>query len=193
MDIFSHLIVHWEIHESEGAELAGRMIMRACEKSGIKRDELKLHSDNGGSMKGATMLATLQWLGVVPSFSRPSVSDDNPFSEALFKTLKYCPNYPLGGRFASLEAANSWVENFGHWYNNVHLHSGINLVTPASRHVNEDQAILDQRDVVYKAAQQKTPNRWSENTRDWSRVSSVELNSGRSEKIKKIIDSPLAS
>ena len=186
MDIFSRMIVHWEIHESESAELASEMITRACEKQGIARGQITLHSDNGGSMKGATMLSTLQWLGVVPSFSRPRVSDDNPFSEALFKTLKYCPSYPEGGRFASIDAAKGWVEKFANWYNFVHLHSGINWVTPASRHARIDHAILDQRKVVYEIARQQNPARWSKQTRDWSCPNIVELNPGRKAKINKI-------
>lgn len=193
MDIFSRLIVHWEIHESESADLASEMITRACEKQNIKRGQIKLHSDNGGSMKGATMLSTLHWLGIVPSFSRPSVSDDNPFSESLFKTLKYCPSYPAGGRFESIEAARTWVEKFVHWYNNVHLHSGINWVTPASRHQSQDQQILDQRKVVYENARQQNPERWSKQTRNWSRPSVVELNPGRSKKINKVTVSQCAS
>jgi putative transposase len=193
MDIFSRLIVHWEIHDTENAELAGMMITKACEKQGIARGQITLHSDNGGPMKGATMLATLQWLGIAPSLSRPKVSDDNPFSESLFKTLKYCPSFPLGGRFETIEAARAWVEKFVEWYNNVHLHSGINWVTPASRHAQEDQAILDQRRVVYEAARQKNPNRWSEGTRDWSRPNIVELNPGRGAKINKISSSMIAS
>jgi putative transposase len=186
MDIFSRMIVHWEIHESESAELASEMITRACEKQDIKRDQITLHADNGGSMKGATMLATLQWLGIVPSFSRPSVSDDNPYSESLFKTLKYCPSYPERGRFASIEAARVWVEKFVYWYNFVHLHSGINWVTPASRHARIDQAILDSRKVVYEAARQQNPARWSKETRDWSCPNIVELNPGRKTKLNKI-------
>lgn len=193
MDIFSRLIVHWEIHDSESAELASEMITRACEKQGIKRGQIKLHADNGGSMKGATMLSTLHWLGIVPSFSRPSVSDDNPFSEALFKTLKYCPAYPEGGRFESIEAARIWVEKFVSWYNFVHLHSGINWVTPAARHAGIDQAILDQRKVVYEAARQKNPARWSKQTRDWSCPYIVELNPGRSSKINTNTPSQIAS
>nr|VFK36249.1 MAG: Integrase core domain-containing protein [Candidatus Kentron sp. LPFa] len=89
---------------------------------GIRREGLILHSDNGSPMRGATMLATLQKLGVIPSFSRPSVSDDNPYSESLFRTLKYCPAYP-GKPFESLEQARGWVHGFAHWYNEKHRHS----------------------------------------------------------------------
>jgi len=178
MDIFSRLIVHWEVYESESAEFSSEMIQRACEKQKVSRDQITLHSDNGGPMKGATMLATLQQLGIAPSFSRPKVSDDNPFSESLFKTLKYCPSFPERG-FASFQEAKAWVEKFVHWYNNIHLHSGINWVTPAARHYEQDEAILNQRHVVYQAARMKNPNRWSTTTRNWSRPNIVELNPGR--------------
>jgi putative transposase len=184
MDVFSRMIVHWEIHEVENADLASEMIEAACVKQGICKNQITLHSDNGGPMKGATMLATLHRLGITPSFSRPRVSDDNPFSESLFKTLKYCPAYPEGGRFASLEAARAWVEKFVEWYNNVHLHSGINWVTPSSRHFAKDQAILDKRVEIYEAARQLNPGRWTRETRNWSRPHIVELNPGRKTKQK---------
>lgn len=186
MDVFSRDIVHWEVHESESAELAASMIETACVKEGISRAQITLHSDNGSSMKGATMLATLERLGVAASFSRPSVSNDNPYSESLFKTLKYRPAYPEHG-FADIEEARAWVEKFVHWYNNVHLHSGINWVTPASRHAGQDLAVLDKRHAVYEAARTRNPNRWSKDTRNWKRVEIVELNPGRETKQKKSI------
>src|SRR3546814_1431150 len=102
MDVFSRLIVGWEIHHSESSAHAATLISKACLRHRVRRDQLVLHSDNGSPMKGATMLATLQKLGVVPSFSRPSVSDDNPYSEALFRTLKYTPAYPRK-RFADID------------------------------------------------------------------------------------------
>ena len=175
MDIFSRMIVHWEIHECENAELASEMINVACFKNNIEKDQLFLHSDNGGPMKGATMLATLQRLGVTPSFSRPSVSDDNPFSESLFKTMKYCPSFPERG-FASIDEARVWVAKFVDWYNNIHLHSGINFVTPHSKHHGLDQEILNNRHLVYELAKDRNPNRWSRSTRNWSIVERVELN-----------------
>lgn len=178
MDVFSRAIVHWQVHEEQSDELAGEMIQEACRKQGILPGQITLHADNGGPMKGATMLATLQWLGVAPSFSRPRVSDDNPFSEAIFKTLKYAPSFPERG-FASIEEAKEWVEKFVHWYNNVHLHSGINWVTPASRHDGLDQKILSKRHEVYQKAKTQHPNRWSGNTRNWSPVDQVTLNPGR--------------
>jgi putative transposase len=184
MDIFSRLIVHWEVHESEGAELASQMIETACFKQGIGRHQITLHADNGSPMKGATMLATLQRLGVAPSFSRPRVSDDNPFSESLFKTLKYCPSFPEHG-FGSIEEARLWVEKFVRWYNTEHLHSAINWVTPESRHYGLDQAILEKRHGVYEAARLENPHRWSQHTRNWSRPSVVELNPRREHKQQK--------
>ena len=181
MDIFSRMIVHWEIHECENAELASGMIEKACLLNNIKKDQVVLHSDNGGPMKGATMLATLYRLGIAPSFSRPRVSNDNPYSEALFKTLKYCPAFPERG-FASIEEAREWVLKFVNWYNNIHLHSGINFVTPASRHAGNDKNILDRRHEVYEKAKLKNPNRWSGKTKNCSRVNIVELNPGRAMK-----------
>jgi putative transposase len=119
IDIYSRKIVGWEVHETESAEFAAALINRACLAEGACRNGLVLHSDNGGPMKGATMLAKLQWLGVVPSFSRPSVSDDNPYSESLFKTLKYTPAYP-SKPFEDLQAARKWVHTFVGWYNEEH-------------------------------------------------------------------------
>ena len=126
-------------------------------------------------MKGATMLATLQRLGVVPSFSRPSVSDDNPYIESLFRTLKYCPEYPSSG-FASVEQARQWVARFVGWYNDSHQHSGIGFVTPAARHAGDDVAILEIRRKTYARARARHPERWSQNTRAWKRPATVTLN-----------------
>ena len=94
LDVFGRLIVGWEVHWRESAEHAGQLIRKACLSQGVSKDQLALHSNNGSPMKGATMLAMLQALGVMPSFSRPGVSNDNPYSEALFRTLKYTPAYP---------------------------------------------------------------------------------------------------
>ena len=126
-------------------------------------------------MKGATMLAKLQWLGVVPSFSRPSVSNDNPYSESLFKTLKYTPAYPEKP-FASLQAARDWVHAFVHWYNEEHCHSCIQFVTPGSRHRGEDAAILAARKAVYMAAKARHPERWSKEVKCLEPVGGVWLN-----------------
>jgi hypothetical protein len=126
-------------------------------------------------MKGATMLATLQTLGVMPSFSRPAVSNDNPFSESLFKTLKYRSTYPQRP-FETLLAARQWVSTFARWYNEEHRHSAIRFVTPAQRHAGLDRALLDKRADVYEAAKQKHPERWSGTTRNWQPIHVVHLN-----------------
>jgi transposase InsO family protein len=175
MDVWSRKIVGWEVHREESMELSSRMISRICEENGINESGLNLHSDNGGPMKGSTMLATLQQLGIVASFSRPSVSDDNPYSEALFRTLKYRPEYPKKP-FESLEAARAWVAGFVRWYNTEHLHSGIKFVTPADRHAGLDTEILRRREAVYEAAKTRTPERWSGETRNWEPVETVDLN-----------------
>ena len=175
LDIFSRKIVAWEVHENESADHASVLIRRACLAEGIHQDGLVLHADNGGPMKGATMLATLQKLGVVPSFSRPSVSDDNPYSESLFRTLKYVPAFP-GKPFETIEAARKWVHGFVQWYNHEHRHSSIRYVTPDQRHRGEDNDVLKQRLVVYKAARERNPGRWSGKTRNWNPVTEVWLN-----------------
>lgn len=131
------------------------------------------------------MLATIQKLGVVASFSRPSVSDDNPYSEALFRTLKYRPEYPLGGLFQSLDEANDWVTIFVDWYNHEHLHSAISFVTPADRHDQLDGHILEKRRTVYERARRRKPERWSRNTRTWKRVDTVYLNPNKKHRSKK--------
>jgi len=175
LDIFSRKIVGAEVYENESAELSSRLLVRICESEGIRSDQVILHSDNGGPMKGATMLVTMQRLGVIPSFSRPSVSNDNPFSESMFKTLKYCPQFPTKP-FESLEAAREWVKSFVIWYNTEQLHSGINFVTPASKHEGDDVDILSQREKVYAEAKTKNPARWSGATRNWKPIQEVKLN-----------------
>jgi len=174
-DIWSRKIVGWEVHPVEDMALSSAMIRRLCNENGIAPDQLQLHSDNGGPMKGATMLATLEKLGVAASFSRPRVSDDNPFSEALFRTLKYRPEYPRRP-FESIEAAIAWVTGFVSWYNEEHLHSAISFVTPSDRHAGRDSALLKNRAEVYELARKKKPNRWSGNTRNWAPPKEVVLN-----------------
>ena len=175
MDIYSRKIVGWEIHENETAENASLLIRKACLAEGVSKKGLVLHSDNGSPMKGATMLATLQRLGVVPSFSRPSASNDNPYSESLFGTMKYTPAFP-SKPFESLDAAREWVYGFVHWYNEEHRHSGIQFVTPAQRHTGMERSILMKRDAVYQAAKQRNPERWSRGTRNREPVGDVWLN-----------------
>lgn len=174
-DIFSRKIVGWEVHHEELADHASVLITKACLAEGVRRHQLVLHADNGSPMKGATMLATLQRLGIVPSFSRPSVSDDNPFSESLFRTLKYTPAYPRRP-FVGIGEARRWVHEFVTWYNHEHRHSAIKYVTPAQRHTGEEQRLLHRRHIVYQAAKALHPERWSGGTRDWQPVGEVWLN-----------------
>ena len=175
MDIFSRKIVGFEVHDIESMDLSSKLIDKICKDECINKNQLTLHSDNGGPMKGATMLATLQRLGIVPSFSRPKVSDDNPYSESLFKTVKYCPMFP-NKPFQSLDETIKWVNNFVDWYNNEHLHSGIKFVTPADKHAGKDKEILNRRKIVYEIAKLKNSNRWSGNTRNWDAINNVPLN-----------------
>ena len=183
MDIFSRKIVGWQDYDPESSELASEVIRDICERENIAPNQVVLHSDNGSPMKGATMLATLQALGVMPSFSRPAVSNDNPFSESLFKTMKYRPAYPRHP-FENLLAARQWVGAFVHWYNHEHRHSAIGFVTPAQRHAGLDAALQKKRAEVYEAAKATHPERWSGATRNWQPVTMVHLNPEKPE-IKK--------
>lgn len=178
LDIFSRKIVGFDVFDEQSAEHASKVVSAAYLAEKVGAGEVTLHADNGGPMKGSMMLATLQNLGVAPSFSRPSVSNDNPYSESIFRTLKYCPQYP-DKPFASTELALEWVRKFVNWYNNVHQHSGNNFITPSARHNEEDQAILTKRAQIYELAKQKNPCRWSGNTRNWARVDEVLLNTKR--------------
>jgi transposase InsO family protein len=175
MDIFSRKIVGWQVYDVESADLAGEVMRDICARENIASGQMILHSDNGSPMKGATMLATLQALGVVPSYSRPAVSNDNPYSESLFKTMKYRPAYPKRP-FGGLMAARQWVGAFVHWYNNEHRHSAISFVTPAQRHSRQDGALLEKRKAVYEAAKALRPDRWSGATRNWEPSVVVHLN-----------------
>ena len=175
MDIFSRKIVGWQVHDAECSALAAEVVRDICAQEKVHADQVVLHSDNGSPMKGATMLATLQSLGVMPSFSRPAVSNDNPYSESLFKTMKYRPTYPQQP-FATLSSARAWVTTFVGWYNEEHCHSAIRFVTPAQRHTGEDARLLSQRTAVYEAAKAIRPERWSGPTRNWKPVLVVHLN-----------------
>ncbi|PKH04525.1 IS3 family transposase, partial [Psychromonas sp. MB-3u-54] len=179
LDVYSRKIVGWQVHNEELSALAADLITDICYREGVIEQQVTLHSDNGSPMKGATMLATLQELGVVPSFSRPSVSNDNPYSESLFRTLKYRPEYPEQ-RFENLSAGRQWVKSFVGWYNKEHLHSGIKFVTPAQRHAGEDVAILIKRKNVYQKAKSAHPERWSGKTRNWDYINEVNLNPEKS-------------
>ena len=180
MDVFSRKIVGWEVHEQESGELASALVRRAVMSEGCLRRPDILHADNGSPQKSATLRATLQQLGIEPSYSRPRVSNDNPYSESLFRTTKYRPDYPMDG-FTDLVQARDWVLGFVRWYNQEHRHSGIKFVTPDERHTGADVEILKQREILYTQAKANRPERWSGKTRDWSRPTVAILNPDKSE------------
>ena len=180
LDLYSRKIVGWEVHERDSAEHAAHLARRTALAEGILGAVAKpvLHGDNGSTLKATTVLAMLNWLGIEPSYSRPRVSDDNAYAEALFRTAKYRPEFPRRG-FASLEEARRWARQFAHWYNSEHRHSGIGYVTPGQRHAGQDQAILGARHALYLRARERNPRRWSRQTRNWTPVAAVTLNPER--------------
>ena len=177
IDIFSRKIVGWEVWDVESAEHASELIARATIAEGRTTTQpLVLHSDNGSPMKGATMLVTLQKLGITPSNSRPRVSNDNAFSERLFGTLKYRPDYVPDG-FATIMEAREWCRRFVSWYNTEHHHAGIKFLTPQQRHSGEEGAVVKSRHELYEKAKALHPERWNgRSTRDWEPPTVVHLN-----------------
>lgn len=182
LDVWSRKIIGWRVEDHECGELASELLREIREREGLG-EGVVLHQDNGGPMKGATFKATMDKLGVTASFSRPRVSDDNPFSESAYRTLKYHPAYPHGC-FESLDAARTWVDQFVTWYNHHHLHSGIGFVSPADRHAGIGDAILADRKRVYEAARRRNPARWSQDTRAWTAPAEVVLNPAKEPRSK---------
>ncbi|MDO8864280.1 integrase core domain-containing protein, partial [Haliea sp. E1-2-M8] len=181
LDVFSRKIVGWEVHDSDDADHAARVVKRAALTEGVAgyRNKLVLHGDNGSTLKATTVLGMLNWLGINPSYSRPRVSDDNAFAEAAFKTVKYRPEFPRRG-FNDLNEARRWAADFERWYNHEHRHSGIRYVTPNERHTGRDTAVLAARHAVYQQAKARHPERWrGRATRNWERIDSVTLNPER--------------
>ena len=189
LDLYSRKIVGWEVHDSDHAEHAAHLVRRTALAEGIAAMVAKpvLHGDNGATLKATTVLAMLNWLGVKPSYSRPRVSDDNAYAEALFRTAKYRPEFPAKG-FATLGDARTWAADFVRWYNLEHRHSGIRYVTPSERHEGRDHAILAARDAVYEEAKARNPGRWSGKTRNWSPVGPVALNPERDSLVSSHLD-----
>jgi len=185
LDMFSRYIVGYEVWETENAEYAEILVKRALLAQKISGRPLVLHSDNGSPMKAATFLTTLEKLGVQSSFSRPRVSNDNPYSESLFKTMKYIPSFP-GSGFASLQDARMWVKKFVYWYNHVHLHSGIQYLTPYQRHYGLSENIIEKRKQVYSMAKETHPERWSKEIRKWELPKYVSLNPINNKEIQNI-------
>ncbi len=158
LDIFSRYVVGWLLADAENSGLAGALIEQTCEKHGIPRDRLTLHSDRGSPMRAKTTAELFVELGLAASFSRPRVSNDNPFSEAQFKTLKYRPEFP--GRFESIEHAREHMRRFFTWYNEEHRHSGIGFMTPEAVHFNRAGAIDAKRRDILHAAYEAHPVRF---------------------------------
>lgn len=175
LDVYSRKIVDGEVFESENVANSQSVLQRALMREQCINNPPVVHSDNGPAMKGGTLPATLEMLGVQASYSRPRVSNDNAYIESLFGTAKQRPQYPPEG-FKSLEAAQQWSHTFIEWYNEEHRHSGIRFVTPAQRHKNTDDAVLANRKTVLEKAKAKNPRRWSGPVRNCEPVGSVWLN-----------------
>ncbi len=175
LDVWSRKIVEWEVFPAENGENSILLFQRALSQEGVDPSKLIVHNDRGGPMKHGTFKSFLGRLGVFQSFSRPRRSDDNPFIEATFRTMKYRPFYPEKG-FETIEDARAWVSEFVYWYNHQHLHSAIGFVTPHDRHEGRDVEILARRKKVYEEAKRRHPERWTGHTRNWSPVEVVVLN-----------------
>ena len=150
LDVFSRYVTGFMIACSESAELAGQLIETSCQRQGIAPDQLTMHSDRGAAMKAKSLALLLSDLGVIKSHSRPQVSNDNPFSEAQFKTVKYHPSFPE--RFGSIQDARAWADAFFDWYNHHHRHSALCLMTPAMVHYGTAERVREQRLQVLNAA-----------------------------------------
>lgn len=172
MDVWSRKIVAWEIHTEESEAHAKDFFARVAARDKVKG--VHLHADNGNPMKGVTVLVLFFSLGIIPSYSRPRVSNDNPYSEALFKTLKYTPGYPK--RFTNMTHAREWFAEFVHWYNTQHRHSGIGYVTPEDRHSERASAIMRKRNRVLALARSHRPERWPNGQMHWDEHPIVYLN-----------------
>ena len=158
LDIFSRYVVGWMIAHREQAALAKRLIKDSCAKQEIEHGQLTVHADRGSSMKSKVVAHLFSDLGVTKTHSRPHVNNDNPYSEAQFKTLKYCPQFPE--RFGSIQDTRSFCQTFFNWYNKEHRHSGIALMTPEQVHYGMNKQILQHRSDVLAAAFEKNPNRF---------------------------------
>jgi putative transposase len=158
LDVFSRYVVGWMVALQETATLAEELIAETCHRQGIQLGQLTLHADRGQAMTSKTVAMLLSDLGVTKTHSRPHVSNDNPYSEAQFKTLKYRPDYP--GRFGSLPDARAWSRDFFNWYNYEHHHTGIGLLTPADVHYGRAEQVRKLRQQVLQVAYEKNPERF---------------------------------
>lgn len=158
LDVYSRYVVGWLIDEQESAILAEQLITESCQKQGIAQGQLTLHADRGAAMTAKTVAQLLVDLGVIQSHARPYMPDDNPFSEAQFKTMKYRPNYPQ--RFDSKDQAFTWARGFFPWYNQEHHHVALGLLTPAMVHLGQAQSVLAQRQATLDQAYAQHPERF---------------------------------
>jgi len=175
LDIYSRKIVGAEVYEKESSEYAAALLQRTVWSEKCSGKNIVLHSDNGTPMRGCTMVAKMQDLGILSSYSRPRISNDNPYSESLFRVLKCCPKWPLSG-FDGIVKSRLWVAEFIQWYNTIHKHSGIKYVTPDERHKMLDIDILRKRELVYEKARDINPSRWAKSCRNWKFINEVYLN-----------------
>lgn len=158
IDVYSRYVVGWMVATKENALLAEQFIADTCYKEGIERDQLTIHADRGAAMKSKTVCQLMADLGVTKTHSRPHVSNDNPFSESQFKTLKYHSTFPK--KFETLEDAKHFLREWFHWYNNEHRHSGIEMLCPADVHHGRDQDILSKRQLILSDAYNRFPERF---------------------------------
>jgi len=184
-DIFSRRIVAARVYLAENDEHSAELFTEVQQREGLAPGQTTLHADNGGPMKGATLKATLDRLGILASYSRPSVSDDNPYVESLFGTMKARVGYPKKP-FESLAAAQQWVDSFVRWYNEEHRHSALNWITPMARHTGEELELLQRREETYRKAQQRHPERWSRGIRNCSPAPAVTLNPAKTKKSNEV-------
>lgn len=182
IDIFSRLIIQWEVYETESQIHAMELVKKAVFRHNVLNEPLVLHSDNGSPMKGQDFQNLLVHLGITKSYSRPRVSNDNAYSEALFKTLKYTKDFPNQG-FPSMDDARIWIKSFVKLYNTEFMHSGIKFVTPHQRHYGQDRVVLQIRTETYEKARRVHPARWSGKIRDWSYIEYVALNPVHKEEV----------
>jgi putative transposase len=158
LDVFSRYVVGWMIAERESATLAQQLIQETCRKQEIQPEQLTVHADRGSSMRSKTVALLLADLGVTKTHSRPYVSNDNPYSESQFKTMKYRPTYPE--RFGSIQDARAWARSFFHWYNHEHHHSALGLMTPLVVHCGQAETVREQRQQILEAAYAAHPERF---------------------------------
>ena len=180
LDLYSRKIVGYEVHEVESADHAAMLVKRTAAAEEVDALVVKpvLHGDNGAVLKAMTVLAMLRHLGIAPSYSRPRVSNDNPFAESWFRTIKYRTGYPVKG-FRDIQDAREWADRLVQWYNHDHHHSGLRFVTPQERHAGQQDLILTARENLYAKAREDHPARWSRGTRNWTPIGPVQLNPER--------------